>query len=187
MKNCLLARLVACALTSPAWAQPYGLVSVGSSRLNVDCTGTSTCDKSDTAVKGMLGYKFHPNWAAEVGYFDFGKARATVPGISGEISNTASGLGVAFHQDFAKDWGFVARLGVARVRTRVSGTVTDLGSASDTDTHSNAYGGLGLSYRVSKSLSLDGVWDFSRSRYARYGADESGDIHAFSLGLTFGF
>jgi OOP family OmpA-OmpF porin len=187
MNKLLLAGLLTSALSASAWAQPYGLISVGTSHLNVDCTGTSTCDKNDTAVKGMLGYKFHPNWAAELGYFDYGKARATVPGVSGEIGNTATGLGIAYHQEFAKNWGFVARLGVARVRTRVSGTVTDLGSASDTDTHSNAYGGLGLSYRLSRSVSLDGVWDFSRSRYARYGADESGDIHAFSVGLTFGF
>lgn len=187
MKVQVLTALAALALSTAASAQLYGVVSAGISRLDVDCTGASSCDKSGTGIKLLGGYRFMPNLAAEVGYFDYGKAKAAAPGITGDIKNTAFGGGVAYHLDLAPSWNAVGRLGVAQVKTKISGTVSGLGSASDSDSNTALYGGLGVGYKLNRNLSIDGAWDFSKSKYNKNGVDESGNINVFSVGVTYGF
>ena len=187
MTKKLLAALAALTVSAAASAQGYGVVSAGTSRLSADCAGTTTCDNTDVAFKLLGGYKFMPNLAAELGYFSFGKATATLGTVSAEIKNTAFGGGIAFHQDLAPNWPFVARLGLAQMKTKISGTVAGVGSASDSDNNVALYGGLGVGYRVAKGVSVDAVWDFSKSRYNKSGVDDSGSLNAVSVGLTFGF
>lgn len=187
MKKQSAIALAILAFCTAAAAQTYGLISVGASRLNVDCAGVASCDKTGTGFKVMGGYKFAPNWAAELGYFDYGKAKASDLGVSAEIRNTAFGAGVAFHQDLATDWNAVARLGLGRVKTKISGSVSGLGSGSESDNNTQAYFGLGVGYKLSKATSLDFAWDFGRSKFNKDGIDESGNINVLSVGLTFGF
>jgi len=188
MKSKHLIALAVLAVSTAASAQSlYGVVSAGVTRVDVDCSGASTCDKTGSGFKLMGGYKFMPNLAAEIGYFDFGKVKATAPGINAELKNTAFGGGLAYHVDFAPSWNGVARLGLAQVKTKISGTVTGLGSASDSDNNTALYAGLGVGYKVSKTLSVDGAWDLSKSKYNKNGVDESGNINMFSVGVTFGF
>lgn len=107
--------------------------------------------------------------------------------MTGEIANRAFGGGLAYHADLAPNWNFVARLGLAQVRTKVTGTIAGLGSASDSDSNVAAYAGLGVGYKLSNSMSLDFAWDASRSKYDKYGASESGSIGVLTVGLTLGF
>ena len=174
------------AASAAASAQGYGSISIGTSRLEADCAGATTCDKSGNALKLLGGYKFAPNLAWEVGYFDYGKARAADSGVSGEIKTNAFGGGVAYHQDLSNDWNFVASLGLAQVKTKVSGTVRGV-SASDSDNSTQPYLGLGVGYKLNKTMSVDGAWDFTRSQYDKNGATFKGNVNAFSLGLSFGF
>lgn len=180
--------MAAFALSGAASAQSvYGVVSLGSSRLDLDCTGATSCDKTDTAYKLLGGYKFSPNFAVEAGVLGFGKARASDATVAADISNTAIGGGVAFHQDLAANWNFVARLGLASVKTKLSGTVAGFGSVSDSDTNVAPYAGVGIGYKLSKTVSVDGAMDFSRSKYDKNGVNESGNLSAVSIGLTFAF
>ncbi|MDP2005493.1 MAG: outer membrane beta-barrel protein [Rubrivivax sp.] len=188
MRGVLAACAAACVLVcTAAAAQPYAVVSVGSSRLNLDCAGVASCDKTGTGYKLLGGYRFTPVWAAEVGVFDYGKARTRDAGVSADIGNRGVGLGLAFHQALAHDWNAVARLGLSRVKTRISGSLGGLGLANDTDDNTAPYGGIGVGYRLSEAMSVDLAWDFSRSRFHKNGVDESGNINLFSLGLSFGF
>ena len=187
MKTQILTALAALTLSAAASAQTYGVASIGVSRLDVDCTGTSTCDKSDTGFKLMGGYKFMPNLAGEIGYFDYGKATASASGVNGEIKNSGFGGGVAYHLDLAPSWNAVGRLGVVQMKTKISGTVSGVGSASDSDNNIGLYAGLGVGYKLSKTMSIDGAWDFARSKYNKNGVDESGNLNMFSVGVTVGF
>ena len=179
----LFAVLAVLTFSAAVSAQGYAVVSAGSSDLNADCSGTTTCDNSGTGFKLLGGYKFTPNMAAEFGYFDFGKATATLGALSAENKNSAIGGGVAFHQNIATNWPLVARLGIASVKTTISSSIPGFGSASDSESNIALYGGLGIGYRVSPTMSIDGAWDFSKSKYG----DESGNISVLSLGLTFWF
>jgi OmpA-OmpF porin, OOP family len=187
MKQVLLAA-AALALSSAASAQVYGVVSAGVSKLKIDCGDAQVCDKSDTAFKVLGGYKFTPNVAVEAGYMSFGKAKLRDSGVSLDVGVTGFGVGAAFHQDFASNWNFVARLGLAQMKTKLDASVSGLGSGSESDSNAQLYGGLGVGYNITKQLSIDGAWDFAKSKYDKNGIDlGSGNVNAFSLGLTFGF
>jgi OmpA-OmpF porin, OOP family len=185
MKKQVLLAVAALALSGAASAQVYGVVSAGVSKLKVDCDGAEVCDKSGTAFKVLGGYKFTPNVAVEAGYMSFGKATLRDSGDSADIGVTGFGIGAAFHQDFATNWNFVARLGLAQVKTKLDAPAI---AFSDSDSNAQLYGGLGVGYKLTKQMSLDAAWDFSKGKYNKDGLDlGSGNVNAFSLGLTFGF
>lgn len=167
-------------------AQGYAVLAGGLSELSTNCTGTTACDKTDLAIKLVGGYKFTPSFAGELALYQFGKASASVSGVSGEVKNAAIGGGIAYHAD-GPDSHFVARLGLANVRTKVSGTVAGLGSASDSDSSIALAGGIGAGYKWSKKVSIDAAWDATRAKYKKNGANEAGTINFFSMGLTYWF
>jgi OOP family OmpA-OmpF porin len=183
MKKHILAALAVVAFSGAASAQVYGTASVGASRFSLDCSGATSCDKNDTAFKVMGGYKFMPNLAAEIGYFDFGKAKASLGPLSGAVKLNGYGIGAAYLVDFGSNWNGVARLGVGRMKTKVSAT----GFGSDSDTNTTVYGGLGVGYRLTPAFSIDGAWDISRAKSDKNGVNESGNVNALSVGVTYLF
>lgn len=168
-------------------AQVYGVISAGTSRISLDCTGAAACDKTGNSFKLLGGYKFSPNLAAELGYFDFGKAKASDSVLAGSVKTTAFGGGVAFHQDLTPAWRFVGRLGIAQVKTKIDATLVGVGSASDSDNNVQPYFGVGVGYKLNKDMSVDLAWDATKSKYSKNGASTSGNVNAYSIGLTFGF
>jgi len=187
MKKHLLAAAAVLAFSGAASAQWYGSASAGMSRQSIDCTGAPNCDETGTAFKILGGYKYTPNIAAEVGYFSFGKATASDPTASVDFKTTLLGVGVAFHGDFAPSWTGVARLGVGRVKTKLDVGVTGLGSASESDTNTSLYGGVGIGYRLQSNLTIDGSLDFTKSKFNKLGLDESWNATAISVGVTYSF
>jgi len=168
---------------SSAFAQNYYVGgSVGSSHANIDCTGATNCSNNSTGYKIFGGYKFTPNLAGELTYFDLGKVHATVAPDTLNIKTTGFGIGVAGFVDFAPQWKGVGRLGIAQNSTKVEltgGPVT----GSDTDNNTQAYLGLGVSYEIQKNLTLDGTLDFTRLKYST----ESANVRVLSVGLTYAF
>ena len=188
MKKHVLLAAAALALSGAASAQTYATVSFGSSNIKLDCAGAEVCDKSDAAFKLLGGYKFTPNVAAEVGYMSFGKAKIRDAGESLDVGVTGVGVGVAFHQDLSANWNFVGRLGLAQMKTKLDASIAGLGSGSDSDSNAQLYGGLGVGYKINKQVSIDGAWDFTKGKYNKDGLDlGSGNVNAFSIGLTFAF
>lgn len=163
-----------------AFAQAYLGLGVGSAKFNIDCTGATNCSGTDTGSKFFGGYRFMPNVAAELGYINFGRGKGTVGASTVTIRNSSIGIGVAFSGNFAQDWTGVARLGLARVKAE--GSVSGI-AGNTSQTSSNAYGGLGLGYALTKAVSLDAALDFTQSKLA----GQSGGLRLFSAGLTFNF
>jgi OOP family OmpA-OmpF porin len=48
----------------------YVGASLGQSQVDVDCSGTTTCDDKDSAWKIFGGYQFNRNFSVELGYTD---------------------------------------------------------------------------------------------------------------------
>ena len=109
---------------------------------------------------------------------NFGRGKRTAGGSTGTIRNSSIGIGVAFSGNFAQDWSGVARLGLARVKTEASGVAGNTSQSS-----SNAYGGLGVGYAVTKMVSLDAALDFTNGKLL----GQSGGLRLFSVGATFNF
>jgi OOP family OmpA-OmpF porin len=182
-----IAALVAALGASTAFAQQaYVGGAVGQAHANADCSGTTECSVNSTGFKLFGGYKFTPNLAGEVTYFDFGRIKAGVPTSIGtvdvKIKGTGLGLGVAYSADFAPQWSGTGRLGVAFNHTAVdaaSGGVT----ASDSENSTNPYVGVGVSYEIQKGLKLDAGLDFSRFKYS----GESANVRLLSVGVNYAF
>jgi OOP family OmpA-OmpF porin len=182
MNKQVLLAAAALALSGAASAQTYGVISAGTSQHDVDCTGIASCDKSGSAFKVLGGLRFRPNFALEGGYLSFGKSKASDSGLSADVTVNGFGIGGAFHHDFSANWNFVARLGVAQMKTRYSETFGG-STFSDSDSKAKLYGGLGVGYKLTRQMSLDAAWDFGQGEI--FG--EKGDVNAYSLGVTFSF
>lgn len=165
-----------------AQAQVYGTVAAGSSHLNVDCTGTTSCNSSDTGVKLVGGYAFGNGFSLEAGYVSFGKFRAVVDAATLSAKPTAFTLGGAFALPLSTDWGLNVRLGVAQVKTKLSAEVGTL-KGSDSESKAKVYAGLGVSYALSKEFKLELGVDSSEAEYA----GEKGTLRLITLGATYAF
>src|SRR5213595_1816908 len=113
-----LAAITAMFAGSAFAAEGYVGGAIGQGNTNFDCSGTTSCSHNGTGFKFFGGYKFTPNLAGEVTYFDFGKATAAAPGATLDLKSSAIGIGAAFSGNFAPQWSGVARLGVASVRMK---------------------------------------------------------------------
>ena len=173
---------------SGVYAQGYLGAGVGQGNIDVDCTGLTSCDKSSTGYKVYGGYQFGGGWAAELGYFDWGKVTGVgtldeVGTGSGKLRATGVGVGVAYFFPVAPDWVPVVRLGVARNTGKV--TLTDsVGSISDTTHSTQPYFGLGIGYKLMPQLFLTGEIDFSRVKYLD---SEKADVRLISIGARYAF
>jgi hypothetical protein len=191
-KNTLLA-LGALALACSASAQTqttsaYLSASAGPSRANVDCQGTTACDRSSAAAKLLFGYRIVPNFAVEVSYAYLGKVTATVDfdgdPVDASIKGQSLGIGVAGLLPFgsAKEWTAIARAGIASNRAKVG--VSGAGvAASDSETHAEPYFGLGINYAFTPNFEAGLAWDNTKLKYA----DASTRVNVFSAVATFKF
>lgn len=172
--------LVLC--SGAAMAQVYVGAGIGQARINDDCSGTTSCSLTSTGGKVFGGYRFASGLAVEGNYFDFGKAKFTAAGVSGDIKASGLGLGVAFLGNFARDWRGAARLGIASMKADISGTVGGA-TASASETNTKVYGGFGVGYLVTKDVSIDLGLDVSAASF-QGGSD---NVRLISLGVTFSF
>lgn len=185
----MLAVAAALAVSAGAQAQGYIGGNVGSSRIDVDCAGLTSCDKSDTGYKLYGGYDFGGGLAAELAYFNWGKAKGTgtLNGTagSGTLKADGFGAGVAYFFPLGSDWVPALRAGVVRNTGKIDLTAS-VGGASSSEKFNTTTGylGLGIGYKVGPDLFVTGEWDFSR---VKYGDIDKADVQVVSVGLRYKF
>jgi OmpA-OmpF porin, OOP family len=145
----------ACGFGVAAMAQVAPLhigVTGGHARADVDCAGTSSCDRSDTGTQAFAGVMLAPVFGIELQLHDYGRVRASVTGIDAVIRSSGAGIGVVLVGPLSSAWDVFARVGAARNRAKVrlSGSV----SGSVTDSATKPYFGIGTSYRLTPNLAL---------------------------------
>jgi OOP family OmpA-OmpF porin len=175
-------------LALPAVAQTaYIDIAVGQSKVNVDCAGTTSCDDTGALARAIVGYGFAPSWAAELTLAQLGqlKAAGNVPGV-GNVQATAKlrsiGLGVAGTWPLNDSFAFTGRLGVASNKTSLSGSVGAF-SATDSETNTAPYAGIGLSYALNKTVSAS----FTVERNQIEFDGEKASVTSVALGLKWHF
>ncbi len=165
----LSAGFIAALAAAPALAAPYLELGVGASRANADCAGTTSCDTSSAHARLVGGWSFGDTFAAEIGVAQLGKlsASANVPlvgRVDAEARLRSATVGLAARLPLTDTLSLTARLGAASNQTRVSGTAAGQ-RTSDSQRHTAPYGGVGLSYALSKTLSLGLHAESTRARY----------------------
>jgi len=183
------AALLALALASgSALAQGYAGVAAGQSRADIDCTDTTSCDRSDTAFKVFGGYMFIPQAGVEVAYFNQGKATLTATdsllgNVTGEYKGDGFGVyGVAV-APFGNGASVFGKLGVVSAKIKLDATSSNFGSASESERHTNVAWGLGAGYEFTKNIGVRLEFERVRVKFM----DEKNDVDLVTLGLLYRF
>jgi hypothetical protein len=180
-----LAAFAASILSTGAMAQAYVGGSVGQGHSDSNCSGVATCDKNGTSYKVFAGYGFDHGVSIEGGYMYFGKAKASdFSGVALDSEAGGPNIGVALNVPVGTSgFGLGARAGVVSLKTKVTGSVVGFGSASESDTKTQGYYGVGASYSFTKNVRMDLGVDFSK---AEFGGQKS-DLRMGNVGMTYTF
>ena len=193
MKRTLIASAIAlagmaCSASALAQAQGYVGVSAGRSRIDLDCTGLTTCDRTDTAAKIFGGYMFMPNFGAEIAYYDMGKAEVsgtdpTLGNVTGSLRGTGFGVFGVAAAPFGQ-FSVFGKLGAVSTKAKVEATSTTLGlGGSDSERKTPVAWGLGTSYEFTQNIGLRA--EFERLRVEFSGQKE--DVDLLTVGVHYRF
>ena len=205
--------LAALSISATASAQAYGNLSLGmaSWRGGDWCSTGAFCDREDSSYRAVLGYRFNSVVSIEGGFIGFGKIRArdaievtvgaTTETVGRWVSFDAAGpaLGVAatFPLGGGK-WYGRGRAGLAMMSVKgiqtIDAVLDDDGEVvraaektTLTSTKVQPYLGLGLGYRFTPSVALEGSIDASRAKFEDGGTSTRSNLIAVNIGLTFEF
>ena len=201
-----LAVATLCAIASPsalaADTGPYIGGNVGLSKSHFDelrisgtiapgsgITGINDDDR-DIGWKAYGGYQFHPNLAAELGYFDLGKfgfAATTSPAgtLNGRMKVRGANLDLVGTLPLTDRFSAFARAGVIHAQTKSSfdGTGAVVPTPSQGKETKTGYKfGLGLEYALTQALAF-------RAEAERYRVPDTvgrkANVDLYSLGLVY--
>jgi OOP family OmpA-OmpF porin len=153
----------------------YAGAAVSQARFDDDNFSFDDLDDEDRTWKVLGGYRFHPNFAIEGSYVDFGEA--TAPGALGVDPFAAEAKAFAIDGVALIPVPYIdlfAKAGVARVEAEGAGRSI----AFDDDTTEFTYGG-GAQWRW-RNLAV-------RAEYEKFDTDVIGDLDLVSLGATYTF
>ena len=157
--------------------------SVGQSKArHVDCAGFSSCDTKAAAFGILGGYQINRNFAAELGYRDFGRVTFSAPGVSGNIKASAAELVGLGAYPFANRFSVYGKLGAYHAESKLSPPPAGSGKDRNTDLTF----GFGAQYDVTREAGVRAEWQ----RYKNVGGDDTGgksDIDVISIGLIWRF
>lgn len=159
-----------------------GQAGLGNTHYNaddIDNITSASIDNTNFAGRLLGGYQFDNNWAFELGYTQFSKARLThvQPGsVSGNIkeySIDALGKGIL---PLDNGFGLFGELGLAYVSAKASGSI------SGSDHHINPAIGAGASYDVTANVPVFIAWNHTQ----KLGGNIP-NTDLFSLGIAYNF
>ena len=158
---------------------------IGQSQAKDACNGVGgsgvSCDDKDTAIKILGGYNFNRNLAAELGYTDLGKAKASGGGVTAEIKSTAWELVGVGSYPIANQFSVYGKLGLYVAETKASSNI----GISEKKTNNDLTYGLGVRYDFSREVGVRGEWQ----RYSKVGGGDIGksDVDVLSVGVVWNF
>ena len=152
--------------------------TLGQSDFDVDCGSIGagvSCDTKDTAFRILGGYQINKNFAAEIGYHDFGKVTVSGPGGSADIKANAFelvGLGMF---PINPQFSIYGKLGFYRGEAKALG---------EKETNTDFTYGLGVQYNFNPKLGVRGEWQ----QYKGLGGDDlDTDVSVLSVGVVWKF
>jgi OOP family OmpA-OmpF porin len=187
IRQCLAVAALAAAATAAGAQSLYIGGAGGATRSNADCTGTLSCDTSDTGWKAYAGYHINPMFGVEVVGYDMGATTGAVffPGfgvINSSLKTSGFALAGVINVPLAASVDLIGRLGIGSNKLTIDAS-TGAQSGSDSETSTQALWGLGLAFKVTPNLAIRTEIDGTSATYA----GERFDSTLFSLGLSVRF
>ena len=162
----------------------YVGASVGQSKAKVaDCAGFSSCDTKAAAFGILGGYQINRNFAAELGYHDFGRVTFSAPGVSGNIKASAAELVGIGAYPFANRFSVYAKVGTYHAEVKRNPPLAGL---EIKDRNTDLTFGFGVRCDVTREAGVRAEWQ----RYKSVGGDDTGgksDIDVITIGLIWRF
>jgi len=162
-KFVLLAVLTALPLTGFAKGTYYAGAGLGLTKFEDQIPGSDTeppvpneITDSDVGYKIFGGYRFTPNWSAELGLQDYGSANGAYKSLGFEMEATGLYLTGFYHWNFVPTWSLDLSLGLARAegKSRIDPEIPipDCSFCTNKDSVWGLTGGLGLGWRPTEHL-----------------------------------
>lgn len=189
----------------PSW---YAGIGVGQSKIKdlhassfSNANGSFSIDDKDTSWKIFAGYRFHPNFAVELGYVDLGKGTAdgnvavgadgATPGSAhASVKAQAVTLDAVGILPFANNFEVFGKVGGYYAHTTADVSAVNFpflgtGSASTSDNNGGFHYGVGLGYNFSHNWAARVEWE----RFNRVGGDSIGksDVDNTSISAVYKF
>lgn len=176
----------------------YVSAGAGAARVAMDCSGTTSCDRTSAGYRVLGGVHIGPRWAAELVYFDWGHADAAVAdsGVTAEVRQrgTGLGLGMAYVAPVAPEWQVAVRFGVASNKSRLDSGSVVAGvpvTVRQSSRHTEPYVGVGMGYAIDRNWAVDATADFSRLRHTStvggVSLDDRADVQQLGVSLRYRF
>jgi OOP family OmpA-OmpF porin len=179
--------VLACAATAAGAQSVYIGGAGGATRSNADCTGTLSCDTSDTGWKAYAGYNINPMFGVEVVGYDMGATTGAIffPGlgvVNASLKTSGFALAGVINVPLGTSVDLIGRLGVGSNKLTIDATSGNQ-SGSDNETSTQALWGLGLAFKVTPNVAIRTEIDGTAATYA----GERFDSTLLSLGLSIRF
>ena len=141
---------------------------------------SGSCDKKDSGIKIVGGYKFSEYLSAEIAYVNLGEFKASGTATSGAIDAKAKVSGFQFgvlgQWSFADSFSVLGKLGGFRWDQKISGTASPTLSTGGTK-GTDIFWGMGLQYDFSRNFGIRAEWE----RYLDIGKSNKSDVDLFSI------
>ncbi|HET7772203.1 MAG TPA: outer membrane beta-barrel protein [Burkholderiaceae bacterium] len=166
----------------------YAGVDLGAGRVNIDCSGTTSCDKTGTTSRLTIGKRLNETFSLEGSYVDFRGVKASVNqppfgAINGKFKSTGIEVAGLAHTPEMNGLSGYAKLGVASMKTTGTVSVPGLGSDSVSERKTTPVVGVGVNYALSPQLGLTAGYDWRR--LSLDGEKEA--AHSFTVGARYRF
>jgi len=163
MKKIALTLALASALAcGPAAAQGwYAGLGIGQGTVDFGSVpGGVAVDDKDTTYQIRFGYRFHPSFALELGYYRLGDygVSATSGAVTASAAAKAHSVGISLVGTLPLDrFDLYGRAGYARSELKVSGSVLGF-SASERERENEWFAGVGGRFNFSREVGVFAEW-----------------------------
>ena len=167
-KSLAILAFAATASAIPAAAQWHGYIGAGIGRGNLNMNGTeltglsnAQVGDSDTTWAIRAGWRFHPYFALEAGYFELGEynfsGNAGSVFVTGDAKAESYSLSLVGILPLGEQFEGYGRIGWAHSKFKFSANAA-IASAFARDTQEEATYGIGARWHFSRNWSLFGEW-----------------------------
>jgi OmpA-OmpF porin, OOP family len=178
--------LLLCASSAPAFAEGWyvglgaGIGNLGKTGQDITGLTNSTIDDSDKTYTIRGGYRFHPNVAVEVGYYDLGKytfsGRSGSIDVSGSAKAKSFGVSLVGIAPVSQNLELYGRLGIEESEIKANANTANF-TASEADKQTGATYGLGARYLFNKNIGV----------FAEWMKNDKIEVDSYLLGVDFRF
>ena len=115
-----------------------------------------TVDDTDVAGQFRAGYRFHPNYGLELGYYSLGEYGLSAGDVTASAQARSVGLSLVGVLPL-NNWELYGRVGYARSELDVDANASNL-AVSARARENEWFGGIGARYRVAPDWAVFAEW-----------------------------